>query len=116
MKLSPKGQSLTEYALIFSVVLAALIAMQTYVKRGLQGRYREATDTVVSGLRQATGNSTLPLQYEPYYRESEISATSNRNKVEQVNLGGSKKTTIDNTSTKEPGSYQQILPVPVEVE
>ena len=109
-----KGQHLSEYALIFSLIFAALIAMQTYIKRGLQGRYRDATDIVGSALRTAKGDSSLALQYEPYYVESNINTTQgttgNPNTVRQEEfLGGSKKTTTDSTTTRT--GYQKILPL-----
>lgn len=114
-----KGQHLSECALILSLVLAALIAMQTYVKRGLQGRYRDATDRVVSALQEATGDSSFPLQYEPYYTHksgettSDITTTISQNKTEEVFLGGSKEITIleddPNTTTIKAGSYRKIL-------
>ena len=71
-----KGQYLSEYAIVFSLVLAALIGMQVYVKRGLQGRYRDIADTVVLSLREQTGKDDLSLQYEPYYIESNITTAS----------------------------------------
>lgn len=61
MNFQTKAQSLAEYALIISVVLAAIIGMQVYVKRGLQARLK----TFVDG---ATGTR----QYEPYYTDSKI--------------------------------------------
>ena len=39
-----RGQSLTEYALILAVVLAALTGMQTYLKRSLQAKLRAHSD------------------------------------------------------------------------
>jgi Flp pilus assembly pilin Flp len=41
-----RAQSTLEYAVIIAVVVGALIAMQVYVKRGLQGRLRQATDDI----------------------------------------------------------------------
>ncbi|MCX5697929.1 MAG: hypothetical protein NTU54_08210 [Candidatus Omnitrophica bacterium] len=38
------GQSTAEYAVLLAVMAAALIAMQVYVKRGLQGRIRNLSD------------------------------------------------------------------------
>ena len=39
-----KGQSTLEYALIIAVVVAGLLVMQNYVKRGYAGRLRQASD------------------------------------------------------------------------
>jgi len=41
-----RGQSTLEYAVIVAVVVAGLIAMQFYIKRGLQGKLRSATDEI----------------------------------------------------------------------
>lgn len=40
------GQSLTEYAVLLAIVAAALLAMQVYVKRGIQGRIRDLADQI----------------------------------------------------------------------
>lgn len=44
--LSKRGQSTLEYAVLVVVIIGALIAMQVYVKRGVQGRLRESTDQI----------------------------------------------------------------------
>ena len=41
-----KGQSTLEYAMIIAVVVAALLAMNIYMKRGVQGKLRESIDSV----------------------------------------------------------------------
>lgn len=41
-----RGQSVLEYAMIIAVVVGALLAMQIYMKRGLQGRLRESSDEI----------------------------------------------------------------------
>ncbi|MDD4938677.1 MAG: hypothetical protein PHE18_01585 [Candidatus Omnitrophica bacterium] len=41
-----KGQSTLEYALIIAVVVGALLAMQIYMKRGMEGRMRKAADDI----------------------------------------------------------------------
>ena len=39
-----KGQTILEYALIFIIILGVMIAMKDYLKRGIQGRWKSATD------------------------------------------------------------------------
>ncbi len=41
-----KGQSTLEYALIIAVVVAGLLLMQHYVKRGFSGRLKKASDDI----------------------------------------------------------------------
>ncbi len=41
-----KGQSTLEYAVLIVIIIAALLAMNQYIKRGLQGRLKSATDDV----------------------------------------------------------------------
>jgi hypothetical protein len=51
------GQHLSEYVLLIATVASVVLGMQTYVRRGLQARFRDASES--SG-RPAP-------QYEPYY-------------------------------------------------
>jgi len=41
-----RGQSTLEYVILIGFVVAALIAMGVYMKRGFQGRLRESTDQI----------------------------------------------------------------------
>jgi len=52
-----KGQSTLEYALIVAVVVGALVAMNVYMKRGLQGRLRESADQI--GEQFDANNTTI---------------------------------------------------------
>lgn len=40
------GQTTLEYAILIVIVIAALFTIQTYVKRGMQGRLKSATDDI----------------------------------------------------------------------
>lgn len=51
-----KGQSTLEYAVVISLVAAALLAMGVYVKRGVEGRLRESTDNI--GDQFSAGHTT----------------------------------------------------------
>lgn len=44
--LGKKGQSTLEYAVLIVVIIAALIAVQVYLKRGIQGRIRQSSDQI----------------------------------------------------------------------
>ncbi len=40
------GQSVLEYAILMVIIIAALLTLQTYIKRGIQGRLQSATDDI----------------------------------------------------------------------
>lgn len=41
-----KGQSTLEYAILIVIIIAALLSIQVYIKRGIQGRFKSATDDI----------------------------------------------------------------------
>jgi Flp pilus assembly pilin Flp len=41
-----RGQSTLEYAILIVVVIVALIGIQAYLKRGIQGRLRDSSDQI----------------------------------------------------------------------
>jgi Flp pilus assembly pilin Flp len=49
-----RGQSTLEYAVLIVVIIAALLTIQVYIKRGVQGRLRSATDDI--GDQYSDGN------------------------------------------------------------
>ena len=49
-----KAQSTLEYAILIIIIIAALLSLQVYVKRGIQGRLKSATDDVGEQYTQAT--------------------------------------------------------------
>lgn len=86
-----EGQSTVEYALIIGVIVAALVGMQTYVKRGLQARYHDGMNFLSTEVSTGTdGVAALGAtgQYEPYYQNSDYSVTQDRNEDETVQARG----------------------------
>src|SRR5208282_5950831 len=76
-----KAQNTAEYALLIALVIAGVIAMQTYAQRALQARVHDAS-IYMQNATGAIGNST---QYEPYYLASNYTVDSNS--VENKRLG-----------------------------
>jgi uncharacterized protein (UPF0333 family) len=77
-----KGQAiLSEYVMIFFVVVAALVAMVTFIQRGFEARIHDARNFMVDAVvnsgacdvncLKATGaaGSKIPYEYEPYYAQ-----------------------------------------------
>ena len=98
-----KGQATLEYAVVLGVVAAALIAMQFYMKRGVQGKLRDATDQVGEQYRPANTTSQYKLHSDSE-RHDEVAkdgtSTSTLTKDEVQNKSGSE--TVD-TATGETG-------------
>ena len=46
MFLNKRGQSTLEYGILIAIVVAALLAIQIYMKRGVQGRLGSAADDI----------------------------------------------------------------------
>ena len=44
--MSLRAQSTLEYAVLIACVVAAVIAMQFYIKRGIQGKLRQSSDEI----------------------------------------------------------------------
>src|SRR4030042_376303 len=84
-----KAQSVSEYTICVAGLLLAMLAMQVYVKRGLQGRYR---DVVLHTTRQVTASDKS--QYEPYYREEDFNNQEGALIAENIQPQGAKTKVI----------------------
>ena len=56
-----KAQSTTEYAVLFAIVAAAVVGMQVYMKRSVQGRMRQSADSIGSQYEPGNTTSTITL-------------------------------------------------------
>lgn len=88
-----KAQSTAEYAILIGVVVGALIAMQIYVRRGLQAKMKVVVDEPgeLRNLGGAFTNVTFPAQYEPYYGapvSGSITTAQSGNQTEGLTTGG----------------------------
>lgn len=87
-----KAQQTAEYALLIALVVAGVIAMQTYAQRALQARVRDAS----LYLTNQTSLLGTTNQYEPYYLQSNYAVDRIMNESVVLNnsvLGGSQKDT-----------------------
>lgn len=75
-----KGQSTLEYAVLVIIVIGALLSIQIYIKRGLQGRLRSAADDI--GDQYSSGNTNVTKT---------VTVTSN---TTETNFGGEQATTF----------------------
>lgn len=82
-RLFSRGQIFNEYTILIALVVAAIVAMQVYVQRTLQARYRAGTQRLIKQLRKTSGNAEVPFQYEPYYAQSCIMVNQDSNYQEK---------------------------------
>ena len=54
-----KGQTLIEYSILIMILLAVFVAMNTYVKRGIQGRWKSSVDGMGDQYDPKTANSLV---------------------------------------------------------
>lgn len=87
--LNRKGQNTAEYAILIALIIAAAVGMQTYVKRGIQGRIQEAV--VHTGQNQTVGGTDLTFtggQFEPDYTNTTTEVKSARTYNESISTRG----------------------------
>ncbi|MCX5698283.1 MAG: hypothetical protein NTX01_01090 [Candidatus Omnitrophica bacterium] len=89
--LRTKAQSTLEYVILIGFVIAALIAMGVYMKRGTEGKLRESADQIGE-------------QYDARNTSSNYSTVTHLNQTENTTAGGGSVISIDsaadNTRTK----------------
>lgn len=101
-RLGRMGQSTAEYAIVFALVVAAAIAMQVYVKRGLQGRVKNVVD-------HTEGDIFTGEQYEPYYMASDFDPTRKVEGGHREVLEGGGVTDTYETETSTRTGWQKFL-------
>jgi uncharacterized protein (UPF0333 family) len=95
-----RGQSTLEYAIIIGVVVGALIMMQVYVKRGLQGRVKQATDEIGDQFSPTASTSTTTINSTVNSTENVFGGNNAYTKTsmnQQQNRGVTSNTTSLNT-------------------
>lgn len=97
-----KAQNTAEYAILISLVVAGIIAMQTYAQRALQARVRDASIY----LADQTSDLGTAQQYEPYYLESNYQVSHDDSSTEQLGTGVVSKQT-DSAQTRSAGGFQE---------
>ena len=81
-----KSQSTAEYAILFGLIIAAALAMQTYIKRSLNAKMKDAGDALTSVSGDITGDGIklgTTKQYEPYYSNTYSKVTTSIDSLEK---------------------------------
>jgi gas vesicle protein len=85
---SRRGQNTAEYAILIGVIVAAAIAMQVYVRRGVQARIKESVDFSRTADDQAGNAIFTQTQYEPYYSAQNTTQSQSARQSESMAFGG----------------------------
>jgi len=96
-RITKKGQSTAEYAIVIGLVIAAIVAMQVYVKRGLQGKVKDAVDYNDPSSSSVLGRTG---QYEPYYTQSTMTSTQTGTEGERLATGGGVTKTTETAASR----------------
>jgi Flp pilus assembly pilin Flp len=130
--MNTRGQALVEYALIIGVVAAAVAAMATYMKRGVQSNVKVAADAMsplraLNSKADPTGEETqlMGIRYESgdrrptnttsligYVAQRESAVTTQTNQVSSSVFGTSTKvSTTGSLTSRGPGvsSYSEVV-------
>jgi exopolysaccharide biosynthesis protein len=102
-----KAQSTLEYAIVIFAIIAALLSMQVYIRRGIQGKMRSTADeisvqqyepkntvsdvtlTQISDITTKTDTTQTDEKYNTTTNTTINSQTENRNGTETVGEAGS---------------------------
>ena len=88
-----RGQSTLEYAVLIVVIIGALLTIQVYIKRGVQGRLKSAADDI--GDQYSDGNTN---ELKRTVRSSVTEETFNQGTSESQIINGAELTnTTDNS-------------------
>jgi Flp pilus assembly pilin Flp len=97
-----KAQNTAEYAILISLVVAGIIAMQTYAQRALQARRRDAGQFLAT----ETSNLGSTEQYEPYYLTTNYTVNREENETQRLDDETTAQQ-VNSTRTRESGGYQE---------
>ncbi|MCX5698288.1 MAG: hypothetical protein NTX01_01115 [Candidatus Omnitrophica bacterium] len=119
LRRSRKGQSTAEYAIVIGLVIAAVIGMQVYVKRGIQGKIADASDTGVTDadipdIVHSDTNYGVndQKQFEPRYSTS-TKMVSTRDATENVTVsrgGGIVRDIVGSDNSSRTGQQEILAP------
>ena len=95
-----RGQSTVEYAVVIVVIIAALIAMQIYIKRGAMGKLKDATDQIGEQFNPVHADWTFNRNYNANRHENQHSnGLSVTNITDERQFRGGTENRTGNTKT-----------------
>ena len=92
-----KGQNTLEYIVLIIIIIGALLSIQVYIKRGVQGRLKQATDDV--GDQFSVGNQNY------------LRTVNSQSKTRDTFLNGQSKSEILGNEVVNVTSFSNIINV-----
>lgn len=95
---------MSEYVLLFFLVVGAITVMSIYVRRGVQARIRDTRKQMFNIVKERTGLQffgNLEYEYEPYYINATTVVTTDINERKGLFQGGSFRKDFDDTTVAE---------------
>ena len=110
-----KAQNTAEYAIIIGLVVAVAIGMQTYVKRGLQAKMKDAATEHTQSIANAPEWQEInpaPVEMADQFEPKELSAQSTSNDLGSTALttlstGGKARKESTQSTQQASGDYQK---------
>ena len=87
-----RGQSTLEYAVLIVIIIGALLTIQVYIKRGVQGRLKSSADDI--GDQYSDGNQNEVSQTNRFTNSEEVYTTGQAS----TNLISDNSKSFDNTA------------------
>lgn len=81
-----KASGSLEYAALVAIIAGALVVMQVYVKRGLQGRLRDSTDQLGEQFSPYATTGKIETSITGYSTETTVDGTTNTERHQEVTL------------------------------
>lgn len=72
-----KGQSTLEYAILVIIIIGALLSIQVYIKRGIQGRLKGAADDIGDQFSIGNVNEVRIMKTGSYTKDTFKSGVTN---------------------------------------
>ncbi|MFH0763270.1 MAG: hypothetical protein V1925_05225 [Candidatus Omnitrophota bacterium] len=85
------ANSVTEYAIILVLISLVFMAMNTYIKRGFQGKIKELTDNFISKEQAGEADPTM-------IATSTAKSTADGSVTREILVGGGTRTTVSDKS------------------
>lgn len=93
-----RGQSTLEYAFLLAIIIAAIIGMQIYVRRGMMGRLRDTAD------------QQLGSQFDPYKTKGKVSHVAGGTTTDELKIDGTSSSSFNATQTDKYVSDEVVTP------